>query len=159
MLEKGIIGPSQSSWGFAVVIEKKKDGEHHFCVEFRPLNRRVKADKWPIQDMELIDEMKGCTLFTTLDLFTGYWNIRLGKSVQEMKKFRWKYGAYFSVLIEFGGKNGTARFQRMAVLLLGDLTFVIVYIDDIFVKSNTLEEHLRHMTVVPDRLRGANLKL
>lgn len=83
MLSGGIIRPSEPPLGFGVLITKKKGGFYRFCVEFRHLKRRIKAYKWPALIIEeLIDEMQGCYLFTTFDLFAVYWNIRLDVSVQ-----------------------------------------------------------------------------
>ena len=73
-----IITPSAAAWSFPVVIATKKDGKLRFCVDYRALNRVMKADKWPLSKMEeVFDDFEGSKVFTTLDLFSGYWQVRM----------------------------------------------------------------------------------
>ena len=81
MLGAGIITPSRSAWSFPVVIASKKDGKPRFCVDYRALNRVMKADRWPLHKIqEIFDDLSGSHFFSTLDLFSGYWQVRMDES-------------------------------------------------------------------------------
>ena len=73
-----IITPSAAAWSFTVVIATTKDAKHRFCVDYRALNRVMKADKWPLPKTEEIFEYReGRKVFTTLDFLSGYWQVRM----------------------------------------------------------------------------------
>ena len=73
MHKAGIISPSAAAWSFPVVIATKKDGKLRFCVDYRALNRVMKADNWPLPKMEeMFDDLEGSKALITLDLFTGH---------------------------------------------------------------------------------------
>lgn len=73
MLKAGIITPSCSTWSSPVVVATRKDGKPRFCVDFRILNQKMKADRLPLPKIEEnFDELSAGVFFTTLDLFSGY---------------------------------------------------------------------------------------
>ena len=73
MLSSGIITPSVSPWAFPIVMITKKDGKPRFCIDYRDLNAKMKSDAWPMpRTEEIFDDPKGSSVFTTLDLFSGY---------------------------------------------------------------------------------------
>lgn len=154
MLNDGVVRPSLSPCGFAVVITTKKYGKLRFCVECRPLNKRMKADKWPLHNHEELSERAaGGRIFSSLDIFTGYWNTWKAEELQEITTFRCQLGSYCVTLLPFGIKSSTATFRRVADLLLGDFPFVLVYIDDIVIGYMAREEHLQHLEDVFGRLK------
>ena len=60
MLEAGIITPAVSSWSFPVLIASKKDGRPRLCVDYRALNKVMKAYRWPLPNIEaLLDDLQG----------------------------------------------------------------------------------------------------
>lgn len=78
MLAAGIIKPVESARASPVVLSSKKDARPRFCVDFRKLNGVMKRDRWPMPRVdEIFDELKGSTVFTTFDLFHGYWQIKM----------------------------------------------------------------------------------
>lgn len=91
----------------------------------------------------------------------GYWIIRVEEIVQEITKFRCRYGSFCFVVMLPEIKNGTGFFQKVATILLETylLCSWLVYIDDIFINSKTWGEHLVHVRVLLDRLRGVSLEL
>ena len=112
MLEAGIIKPASSAWSFPVVIATKKDGQPRFCVDYRQLNRVMKGDRWPIPLIqEIFDELKGSKVFTTLDLFSGYWQILMCDCCAEKTTFVCRYGTYQFQVMPFGLMNAPATFQ------------------------------------------------
>lgn len=90
-----IIKPTNSPWGLSVVVAQKKDGSKRFCVDYRALNKRMKADRFPSPKIEeFLDDLKGCNVFSKLGIFAGYWKVILADHVQEKTTFRCKYGAF-----------------------------------------------------------------
>ena len=85
MLEAGIITPSSSAWSYPVVIVSEKHRDPRFCVEYRTINQRIKADRWTLPKMEeILDDLEGSAFFTSLDLFSGCWQIRMSQKCKEM---------------------------------------------------------------------------
>lgn len=160
MLKAGIIKPATSSWSFPVVIATKKDGKPRFCVDYRMLNQRIKPSRWPIPHIEeIFDELKGSRLFTTLDLFQGYWQVKMAEACKEHTTFVTRYGTFSFEVMPFGLINAPATFQKMMDHILRDLPFARAYLDDVVIHSKTLEEHLEHLQLVFERLRQHQLKL
>lgn len=111
------------------------DGKSLFDVDFRPLNKRIKADKWPIPNAEeLVDRADGGKVFYSLDLYTRYWNIWSPQGMQEMTTFRCQEGALYSKFMPFGMKNAAKTFQFVTYIVFSYLPFVLVYICDIFIR-------------------------
>ena len=160
MLEAGIITPSASPWSFPVVIASKKDGKPRFCVDYRILNRRMKADRWPLpKTEEIFDDLEGSKVFSTLDLFSGYWQVRMAEQCKEKTTFVCRYGTYKFEVMPFGLMNALSTFQRMMDLVFRDLGHVRCYLDDVVVHSRTLEEHIAHLVQVIDIVSRHGLKL
>ncbi len=95
MLEAGIIRPAASAWSFPVVIANKSDGAPRFCVDYRKLNKIMKPDRWPLPRAdEIIEDLAGSTVFSTVDLFSGFWQIKMDEACKEKTTFVCKYGTY-----------------------------------------------------------------
>ena len=161
MLESEVIQESASPWASPVVIVRKKDGALRFCVDYRRLNAVTRKDTFPLPRIDdLLDQLKGKKIFTTLDAKRGYWQIRVQKSSQEKTAFVTFDGLYEFRVMPFGLCNAPATFQRlMQRALVGMSKFCSVYIDDILVFSESVEEHIGHLCQVFRRLREVGLKL
>lgn len=166
MQETGVVQPSNSPWASPVVMVRKKDGTHRFCVDYRDLNAVTRADTFPLPRIDdLLDQLGNSRYFSTLDLASGYWQIRVHPDSQEKTAFVTPQGLYEFRVMPFGLTNAPAVFQRLMQRVLMGLNpsdgedFVAVYIDDVLVFSHTLEEHLEHLRRVIDRLQQAGLKL
>ncbi|KAL0439933.1 UNVERIFIED_CONTAM: Transposon Ty3-G Gag-Pol polyprotein [Sesamum latifolium] len=80
LLEKGFIRPSTSPWGAPVLFVKKKDGSMRLCVDYRQLNRVSVKNKYPLSRIDdLLDQLKGATIFSKIDLRSGYWQLRIAE--------------------------------------------------------------------------------
>ena len=166
MQRAGVIQPSTSPWSCPVVMVKKKDGTQRFCVDYRALNAVTKADTYPLPRIDdLLDQLGDSRYFSTLDLASGYWQIRLSPNSQEKTAFSVPQGLFEFRVMPFGLTNAPAVFQRLMQQVLAGLNpeegpdFVKVYIDDVLVFSPTLAEHIDHLRRVLVRIREAGLKL
>ena len=165
MQQNGVIQPSSSPWSSPVVIVRKKDGTHRFCVDYRKLNAVTKADKFPLPRIDdLLDQLCGARYFSCLDLASGFWQIPVHPSSQEKTAFSTPQGLFEFLVMPFGLKNAPSVFQRLMHSVIADLNprdgrqFVAVYVDDMVVWSPTLTEHLSHLKEVIGRCLERNLK-
>jgi hypothetical protein len=162
MLAARIIKPAISAYSSPVVIVAKKDGKPRFCVDYRALNAIMKPDRWPLPNIEeILDDLQGCRYFSTIDLFSGYWQVKVSESCKEKTTFVCKYGTFSFEVMPFGLMNAPATFQRMMDRILSQLPFVQVYIDDVVIFSKTLKEHVEHIfqTIKTIGAHGLKLKL
>ena len=166
MQQDGVIQPSCSPWSSPVVIVRKKDGRHRFCVDYRRLNAVTKADTFPLPRIaDLLDQLDGAKYFTTLDLASGFWQIQVEPESRAKTAFVTPQGLYEFLVMPFGLTNAPAVFQRLMHKVLSGLNpedgkdFVTAYLDDILIFSNSLSEHLYHLRKVIDSLKSVNLKL
>ena len=146
MLSAGIITPSTSAWSFPVIIATKKDGKPRFCVDYRALNQVMKPDRWPLPKIEeILDDPEGANVFSTLDLFSGYWEDHMAEHCKEVTTFVCWYGTFKFEVMPFGLMNAPSTFQRMVDLIFRNYSFFRVYLDDVVVFSADLKEHVEHL--------------
>ena len=114
ILDQGVIQHSSSPWASPVVLVKKKDGSHRFCVDYRRLNSVTKMDVFPLLRVDdTLDMLSQTQFFSTLDLAAGYWQVRMDRASQEKKKtaFNTHSGHYEFCVMPFGLCNEPATFQ------------------------------------------------
>ncbi|GBG62143.1 hypothetical protein CBR_g29342 [Chara braunii] len=156
LLRLGFIKPSNSSWGAPVLFARKADKTLRLCIDYRGLNRYTVKNSYPMPHSdELFDRLAGNRFFTKIDLRSDYHQIRVAVADQPKTMFRSRFGHYEFTVMPFGLTNAPATFQRTMNDIFRDILeqYVLVYLDDILVYSRTLEEHLRHLLDVLDRLR------
>ena len=163
MLDAGAICPSNSPWCNAVVLVRKKDGSLCFCIDFRRLNALTKKDSHPLPHIcEMLDSLVGFAYYSTFDLTSRVWQVPMDEESKQFTAFTLgSTGLYECERMPFGLCNTSATFQRLMQNCLGELnlTYCLIYLDDVIVYSKTPAEHLQRMRVVFDCLRMHGLKL
>ncbi len=162
MLDRGVIEPCQSSWASPVVLVTKKDGTTCFCVDYRKLNDVTKKDAYPLPRIdETLDALRGSMYFSTLDLYSGYWQVEMDHRDIDKTAFVTRQGLFRFTVMPFGLCNAPGTFERVMELVLKDLKWKIclIYLDDIIVYGAGFYQALDHLKTVWRRIREANLKL
>ena len=160
LLEKGFIRPSLSPWGALVLFVKKKDGTHRLCVDYRQLNKMTVKNKYPLPRIDdLFDQLKGASVFSKIDLRSGYHQLRIKDADVHKTAFRTRYGHYEFLVMPFGLTNAPGDFMDLMNRVFRSYVdqFVVVFIDDIFVYSKDWEDHDTHLQVVLETLRNEQL--
>ncbi|SSD61661.1 related to Transposon Ty3-G Gag-Pol polyprotein [Saccharomycodes ludwigii] len=158
LLEKNFITPSKSPCSSPIVLVKKKDNSYRMCVDYRKLNAITVKDPFPLPRIDsLLSRIGKATIFSTLDLHSGYHQIPVRSEDQYKTAFVTPTAKYEYKVMPFGLVNAPSTFARYMAELFRDLVFVGVYLDDILVFSKSKEEHLNHLDVVLDRLKSEGL--
>jgi hypothetical protein len=146
---KGLVARSSSPFGAPVLFVKKKTGELRMCVDYRALNKITVPNRYPLPRIDdLLDKLQGATVFSSLDLLSGYHQIRLVDSDVPKTAFRTPFGLYEFKVMPFGLTNAPAVFMACMNDMLSHLPFCVVYLDDILIFSKNDQEHVEHVRQV-----------
>ena len=160
LLNKGFIRPSHSPWGAPVLFVKKKDGTMRLCIDYRELNKVTIRNKYPLPRIEdLFDQLQGATVFSKIDLRSGYHQLKIKEGDIPKSAFRTRYGHYEFVVMPFGLTNAPAAFMDLMNRVFKEFLdkFVIVFIDDILIYSKTRDQHEKHIRTVLQTLKQHQL--
>jgi hypothetical protein len=144
LLEKGYIRPSTSPWAAPVLFVEKKDGTKRMCIDYRALNEVIVKNKYPLPRIEdLFDQLRGASVFSKIDLRSGYHQLKIRPADIPKTTFITKYGLYEFMVMSFGLTNAPAYFMYLMNNVFIDYLdkFVVVFIDDILVYSQNEQEH------------------
>ncbi|KAL0541244.1 hypothetical protein IC582_021286 [Cucumis melo] len=150
-LDKGFIRPSVSPWGAPVLFVKKKDGSMRLCIDYRELNKVTVKNRYPLPRIDdLFDQLQGATVFSKIDLRSGYHQLRIKDRDVPKTAFCSRYGHYEFIVMSFGLTNAPAVFMDLMNRVFKEFldTFLIVFIDDILIYSKTEAEHEEHLRTV-----------
>jgi hypothetical protein len=153
LLTKDFIRASKSPWAFPILFMEKKDGSKRLCVDYRALNQVTVNNKYPLPRIDvLFEQLRGDKVFSKIDLNFGYHQLRIQREDIEKTTFSTRYGHNEYVGMSFGLTNAPAAFMEamngMLHKYLDD--FVVVFLDDILIYSQTEEEHEQHLSLVLD---------
>lgn len=124
MLDRNIIRPSNSPWSSPIVLVKKKDNSTRFCVDFRKVNEITKKDAYLIPRIDdTFDTLSGAKYLSSVDMFSGYWQVELKEEDKEKTAFSTPYGLYEFNVMPFGLCGAPSLFQRLMENVLKGLHF------------------------------------
>ena len=142
---QGFIQPSTSSWGCHALFVKKRDTNiPRLVVDYRPLNAVTIKNKYPLPRInDRFDQLAGATVFSKMDLRSGYHQIKIREEDIPKTAFQTRYGLYEYTVMSFGLTIAPANFMWLMNSVFMEYLdkFVVIYIDDILIYSKTEEEH------------------
>src|SRR3569833_406237 len=157
LLETCQIQPSTSPYGAPILFVPKPNGRGlRMCVDYRMLNQMSVKSRYPLPRIDdMLDTVSGAKFFTSLDLTSGYWQIRISEADVPKTAFRTPFGHFEWRVLPFGLTNAPATFQSVMNGIFEPYLrdFVVVYLDDILIFSKSEEEHEAHVRLVLEILR------
>ncbi|GJV51178.1 putative nucleotidyltransferase, ribonuclease H [Tanacetum coccineum] len=160
LTDRGFIRPSTSPWGAPVLFVKKKDGSFRMCIDYRELNKLTIKNRYPLPRIDdLFDQLQGSSVYSKIDLRSGYHQLRVREEDIPKTAFRTRYGHYEFQVMPFGLTNAPAVFMDLMNRVCKPYLdkFVIVFIDDILIYSRNKEEHANHLRIILELLRKEKL--
>ncbi|GJZ64831.1 putative reverse transcriptase domain-containing protein [Tanacetum coccineum] len=158
--DKGFIRPSSSPWGAPVLFVKKKDGSFRMCIDYRELNKLTVKNRYPLPRIDdLFDQLQGSSVYSKIDLRSGYHQLRVREEDIPKMAFRTRYGHYEFQVMPFGLTNAPAVFMDLMNRVCKPFLdkFVIVFINDILIYSKNKKEHEEHLKAVLELLKKEKL--
>ena len=150
-------------WASTVVLVRKKDGGLHFHINLHKLNPCTVKDTYSLPHIdEMLDCLNGSKIFTSLDLISGYWQVKLDEACKPLATFTiGPLRFYECVYMLFGLMNVPSTSQHLMETCLRDLHLngCILYLDGIIIFSRMPKEHISHLRGVFEKLAKAGLKL
>lgn len=168
LLKDDIIEKSYSPYNSPIWTVPKKglDGDgrpkRRMVIDFQKLNAQTITDRYPIPDINMtIQNLGRAKIFSTIDLESGFHQILIAENDREKTAFSVNHAKYHFKRMPFGLKNAPSIFQRCVNDILHEFIgkFAYVYIDDVLIFSNSLEEHMEHISLIIGALHAANMKI
>ncbi|GKC40048.1 putative reverse transcriptase domain-containing protein [Tanacetum coccineum] len=158
--DKGFIRPSFSPWGASVLFVKKMDGSFRMCIDYQELNKLRVKNRYPLPRIDdLFDQLQGSSVYSKIDLRSGYHQLRVREEDIPKTAFRTRYGHYEFQVMSFGLTNASAVFMDLINWVCKSYLdkFVIVFIDDILIYSKSKQEHEEHLKLILELLKKEEL--
>jgi hypothetical protein len=136
LLDLGLICPSVSLWGVPVIFIRKKEGSWRLCIDYRQLNKATIKNQYPLLRIDdLFDQMKGVTVFSKIDLRSGYHQLWIKGDDVPKTAFKMRFGHYEFTILPFGLTNTLGVFMSLMNGVFREYLdkFVQVFIDDILI--------------------------
>ena len=156
MLDKGFIRTSTSPCGALVLFAKKKDKTLRLCIHYRQLNRVTIKNRYPLLRIDdLFDQLRGATVYSKINLCTGYHRLRIREADIPKAAFKTWYEHFEFMEMPFGLTNAPATFMDLMHRVFQPYLdqFFVVFVDNILIYSPSEEEHDDHLRVVLQLLR------
>lgn len=163
LLKQDKIRPSNSPYAFPLVLASKKDGTKRMCVEYKPINKIMIRNNYPLPLIDdCLERLEGMNYFTTIDLINGFQHIRMAEDSIQYTSFVTPSGQYEYLFMPSGFKNGPGTFQRFMNWVLADFIregSVVTFSDDITLATKTIQEHSELLKRVLRRLAEFRLEM
>lgn len=162
LLAAGVIRESQSPYSSPIVVVRKRNNSVRLCIDFRKLNLQTRKDSYALPNLEeMFSALSGSKWFTVLDLKSGYYQIEVEEEDKEKTAFVTPLGFWEFNRMPQGITNAPSTFQRLMERCVGDMNLheVLVFLDDLIIFSDSLEEHEQRLMRVLHRLQEYGLKL
>ncbi|GKE69723.1 putative reverse transcriptase domain-containing protein, partial [Tanacetum coccineum] len=158
--EKVFIRPRSSPWGAPVLFVKKKDGSFCMCIDYRELNKLTVKNRYPLPRIDdLFDQLQGSSVYSKIDLRSGYHQLRIREEDIPITAFRTRYGHFEFQVMTFGLTNAPAVFMDLMNRVCKSYLdkFLIVFIDYILIYSKSKEDHEEHLKIILGLLKKEKL--
>ncbi len=162
MLEKGVIRPCNSTYSAPIWPVLKPNGKWRPTIDYRKLNQQVPLSRWPMTQLDQeIPKIKGSTILSTLDVASGFWTIPVHPDDQHKLAFTFGNRQYTFTRCPFGYANSPAEFNIFLNKACPDARVRgnLVYVDDVLMKSSSVEDHLKEIDHVLNQLTTAGAKI
>ncbi|CAL8136546.1 unnamed protein product [Orchesella dallaii] len=162
LLKHNLIRRSKSPFRFGIVLDDKKDGGIRMTINYKRLNSFTRDNATPMHNSNIILRLLPAGgVYSSIDLASGFWQIRLHPDSVEMTAFYANGVLYEWLVMPFGLKGAPATFVTLMNFVLRDyvMKFCFIYMDDVIVFSRTFDEHLVHLKLIFERLKEANLSI
>ena len=159
-MDKGFIRPSTSPWGAPILFAKKKNKTLRLCIDYRQLNRVTIKNRYPLLRIDdLFDQLRVARVYSKIDLRTSYHQLRVREINIPKPAFRTRYGHFEFTVMPFGLTNTLAAFMDLMHRVFQPYLdqFVVVFVDDILIYSQSEWEHEYHLRIVLQFLRDHQL--
>ena len=143
-----------------MLFAKKKDKTFQLCIDYRKLNRVLIKNKYPFPRIDaLFDQLRGARVYSKIDFYTGYHQLRVREADNPKMVFRTRYGHFEFIVMPFGLTNASTEFMDLMHRVFQPYLdqFVVVFVDDILIYSKSEEEHEGHLRIVIQALRDHQL--
>jgi hypothetical protein len=160
LLDLGLIRPSVSPWAAPAIFIQKKDGSWRICIDYHQLNKATIKNQYPLPRIDdLFDQMKGATMFSKIDLQSGYHQLQIKEDEISKTTFKTRFGHYEFIVLPFGLTNAPAVFMSLMNGVFREYLdkFIQVFMDDILIYSRMMEEHNEKLRLVLQCLREHKL--
>ena len=160
LLDKRFMKPSTSPWGAPVLFAKKKSKTLRLCIDYSQFNRVMIQKQYLLPSTDgLFDQLRGARVYFKIDLHTGYYQLRVRETDIPKTAFRTRYGHFEFTVMPFGLTNAPAAFMDLMHRVFQPYLdqFVLVFMDDILIYSQSKWEHEYHLRIVLQLLRDHQL--
>jgi hypothetical protein len=114
LLDLGIICPSVSPWGAPIIFIQKKDGSWRLCINYHELNKATIKNQYPLPRIDdIFYHMKGATMFSKIDLISGYHQLQIKEDDIPKTAFKKRFGNYKFTILSFGLTNAPGVFMSL----------------------------------------------
>nr|GEY00565.1 putative reverse transcriptase domain-containing protein [Tanacetum cinerariifolium] len=161
LFDKGFIRPGFSPWGAPVLFFKKMDGSFRMCIDYQELNKLMMKNRYPLLRIDdLFHQLQGSSVYSKIDLRSGYHQLRVREEDIPKTTFRTRYGHYEFQVMPFGLTNAPAVFMDLMNRVCKSYLdkFVIVFIENIMIYSKSKQEHKEDLQLILELLKKEEFK-